>query len=101
MANMNKTNIHMVRDAGQDAGKEVYLSNAGGNVNLYGHHGNQCGGSSVSQKYIYLKIQAYYSWASTKGLYILPQRHLLIHAHRCSIHNSQTLDTAYVSSTDE
>ena len=61
--------------ASEDLEQGEHSSIAGGSVNLYSQDRNQCGSSG--------------GWE----LIILPQRHLLNHVHRCSIHNSQKLES--------
>jgi hypothetical protein len=58
---MGKIKHQVTAHVGEDVEKEEYSSIAG-IANWYNQSGNQSGGSSENQKYIYLKTQLYHSW---------------------------------------
>lgn len=71
-----------------------YLFVAGGTIHLYSRYGNQCSSSSCRWK-----SRSNYSTLGLilKGCFILPQRYLVNHVHCCSIHDSQKLETAWIT----
>ena len=83
----------------KDVGPGKYYSIAVNSAHLYSHHGNPSSIFSVTR----VDYRSTHSSSENvpKGLYILQRYTLLIHAHCCSIHSSQKLETAYMDGSWE
>ena len=64
-------------------GKEEELVTSGESANWHSHYGNQCGDSPESRNKSTKQPSSTPLGHLPKGLYILLQRYLLIHVHRC------------------
>lgn len=66
-----------------NVGKKKLLLTVGGNVNWYCLHGKQCEATQQARN----KITMWTRYTTTKGLYILLLKYMIIHVYCCTIHN--------------
>ena len=79
-----------ITNAGWGVEKREPSCTIGGNVNLYEHHENQCGGTLENYTYNYHMAQQSHSWAYIPTKLSLKKTH----APTCSLqHYSQNLET--------